>query len=84
LNFSLSNHQREILAAKANEKYSSEDIKANQIVNMPMTKLDCELELIDLNIIRNVISDQSSTSIAIFFFNSNKIHRNDQKCCFKM
>jgi hypothetical protein len=54
LDFSLTNEDRELLADKARQKHSLGDIRANQIVNIPVSNLACKLESPEISIAANV------------------------------
>jgi hypothetical protein len=67
LNFSLSRDTRELLAAKAREKYPSA-VHTSQFVDMPLSKLSCNLEASDLSLKGNETSIQlSHMSFAVYF-----------------
>jgi hypothetical protein len=80
LNFSLTNEMREALAAKAREKYAIKDIRASQIVDMPMTKLGCKFETSNLSFTANANRSQLNQATPIgLFFAASRINEMEKK-----
>jgi hypothetical protein len=74
LDFSLTNEDRKLLVDKARQKHSLGDIRAIQIVNMPVSKLACKLESPEISTVANV-TNKSRMPILLYFkdpLNSNQ------------